>query len=239
MASKKLHTDWLTEGLIDFEYKKYVLLAYFKEVDKAYNQTYLYPFLSDIIDHYRRLNSFKDEKNAFEDAFPKELKKVDWNRFMIEYENMLENSEHIKEIESIVEYALPKFEQYAQNGREIYDIIEDKIDIFPVGLISTYKDEGFVIMRSGMQDTQVFEYKVSLFESMESKFRTLKTNLIQTYQSTLTRTYEMIKKDILKERRDYSNPATYVIESPQQIPLEQTFIPIAKRRFMHYLLMEE
>ena len=37
MAINKLNKDWLTEGHIDFEYKQYLLLAYFKEVSKAFS----------------------------------------------------------------------------------------------------------------------------------------------------------------------------------------------------------
>ena len=71
MGAKKLHKDWLTEGLIDFEYKKYILLAYFKEVDIAFNRTHLYPFLSDIIEHYNRLKSFNEGQQIWKSVFQK------------------------------------------------------------------------------------------------------------------------------------------------------------------------
>jgi hypothetical protein len=31
-----LHDNWLTEGLLDFEYKKYVLLNYLKHIDQQF-----------------------------------------------------------------------------------------------------------------------------------------------------------------------------------------------------------
>ena len=39
----KLSKDWITEKHIDFEYKKYVLLAYLQEVEKHFEMTSLYP----------------------------------------------------------------------------------------------------------------------------------------------------------------------------------------------------
>ena len=45
----KLKENWLTEGLIDFEYKKYQLLAYLKRVKDSFNKVELYPFLSDLV----------------------------------------------------------------------------------------------------------------------------------------------------------------------------------------------
>ena len=50
---KKLSPDWITEKHIDFEYKKYVLLAYLQEVNMNFEKTHLYPFLADLVDHYR------------------------------------------------------------------------------------------------------------------------------------------------------------------------------------------
>jgi hypothetical protein len=52
---ERLKDGWLTEGLIDFEYKKYQLMAYFKHVKESFNRVELYPFLSDLVFHYRNL----------------------------------------------------------------------------------------------------------------------------------------------------------------------------------------
>jgi len=41
---KKLPTNWLTDGLINFEYKKYLLLAYLKSVEEEFESKRLYPF---------------------------------------------------------------------------------------------------------------------------------------------------------------------------------------------------
>ena len=56
---KKLEKDWLTSGLIDFEYKKYILLAYLQEVKGNFDSNKLYPHLSDLIFHYQNLLDLK------------------------------------------------------------------------------------------------------------------------------------------------------------------------------------
>ena len=48
---EKLSQDWLTQGLIDFEYKKYVLLAYLKTAKESFGRVELYPFLTDLVFH--------------------------------------------------------------------------------------------------------------------------------------------------------------------------------------------
>ena len=46
---KSLSETWFAEGYIDFELKKYTLLAYLQEVNKHFNESKLYPLLSDMI----------------------------------------------------------------------------------------------------------------------------------------------------------------------------------------------
>jgi len=57
---KQLSETWFAEGYIDFELKKYTLLAYLQEVDKYFNENKLYPQLADIIFHYNNLVAFRD-----------------------------------------------------------------------------------------------------------------------------------------------------------------------------------
>ena len=52
---EKLSKDWLTQGLIDFEYKKYVLMAYLQRVKTSFERIELYPFMADLVFHYRNL----------------------------------------------------------------------------------------------------------------------------------------------------------------------------------------
>ena len=53
MAISNLNRDWVTEGNLDVEYKKYLLLAYLQFVQQNFSQKKLYPPLSELIEHYR------------------------------------------------------------------------------------------------------------------------------------------------------------------------------------------
>ena len=48
---KTLSKTWFAEGYIDFELKKYTLLAYLQEVNKYFYENKLYPQLADLIFH--------------------------------------------------------------------------------------------------------------------------------------------------------------------------------------------
>ena len=75
---KNLESDWLTKGLIDFEYKKYILLAYLKTVRENFDDKKLFPYVSDLIFHYRNLQTIKEKKELMLENFPKSISQADF-----------------------------------------------------------------------------------------------------------------------------------------------------------------
>ncbi len=74
---KQLNLNWITEGLMDFEYKKYLLLAYLQEVSRDFDEKKLYPVLSDLVMHYNNLITIKRNKTYVSNQFPKQISKID------------------------------------------------------------------------------------------------------------------------------------------------------------------
>src|SRR5688572_26729892 len=102
---KKLSETWFAEGFIDFELKKYTLLAYLQEVDKYFNQNKLYPQLADIVFHYNNLVAFRENKRYLQEHFPKKLTGIQLQKLQLLYEQMIEDSELMQELEDIIHYA--------------------------------------------------------------------------------------------------------------------------------------
>jgi len=75
---KKLQINWLTNGLIDFEYKKYMLLAYLKGVQEEFESKKLYPVFSDLIMHYQNLMQVKAHKKLVYEQFPQRISRADF-----------------------------------------------------------------------------------------------------------------------------------------------------------------
>ena len=73
---KKLSDTWFAEGRIDFELKKYTLLAYLQEVNRYFNENKLYPQLADIIFHYNNIVAFRENKKYLQEHFSSITKKL-------------------------------------------------------------------------------------------------------------------------------------------------------------------
>lgn len=234
---KQLSTNWLTEGHIDFEYKKYQLLAYFQQVQKRFSADRLYPSMSQLVEHYQSLMRFRSQRNQMATALPKELKGLDFKRLSLEYDTNFEEHVFFRALEQIMDFAIPKFEASLEEGRDRYDTIEDSLKIFPVGLLSIYKDDGFFILNQDRKSF-VFRYEMKSVEIAEEKHKSLSTSYIGNYTMDYSTTLNSIRKDLIAEYNEYDNPATYVIETNKQVPIKETFLPVAKRSFIKYLLID-
>ena len=78
---------------MDYEYKKYVLLAYLKDIRNRFNRSELYPFMSDLVFHYRNLVNVKANKELLYDNFPKTLSQKDFQRLKLTYQQLIHDSE--------------------------------------------------------------------------------------------------------------------------------------------------
>lgn len=233
---KQLNDNWLTEKHIDFEYKKYVLLGYLQHVSERFEETRLYPALSELVRHYRNLVSLRDQKQQLYGSFPGKLSHADLQHFKLVYEKLCNDDHLMQELEQIIHFSIPRFEYHLAEGKRIYDIIESKLNIQPVGIVPLHTDAGYLFLKNGdHRETTVYEYQITIFDQPDERYRAISLQYVTTYEKSLRHTYENIKHDLLMYQRHLPNPATYVIESEMTLPLEDTLLPLAKRSLVKYL----
>jgi hypothetical protein len=214
----ELKENWLTEGLIDFEYKKYLLLAYLSGVKAAFNKNELYPFLSDLVAHYRNLLTINENKTLINDTFP------------------LEEDAIIKELEAIISFAIPEFKSSLDDGAQIYEFVESNCEISPIGLTSLYAHEGYLFLSQPPEtETNVYQYQVTFFEQSNEPMRGIHMRYVRTAERSIANTYEHIKLQLLREFTSLPNPSVYLIHSKLKFPYVQTLVPVAKRLLIKQL----
>src|SRR4051812_10790796 len=196
---KELNKNWLTEGLIDFEYKKYVLLGYLQSVKDNFSEKKLYPSLSDLLFHYKNLLSLKENKKLLHENFPKQISKADFEKLELVYDEIVNDDKIMQEIEEILGFAIPKFNEHVLEGKDIYEGIQEKMSISPVGVSPIYPDAGYLLINvKNHKETSVFEYQVTIFESADEKFRGVHTNFLETVSKGIGNTFESIKIGLIR-----------------------------------------
>ncbi len=127
MAINKLNDHWLTEGLIDFEYKKYTVLAYLQTAKKAFTQQLLYPTFSDLVFHYQNLVSIQENRKLLQKNFPKEISKADFQKLEFSYKQIVQDDETMQVLKEIIEFSIPQFGVVLEEGKELYENIASKL----------------------------------------------------------------------------------------------------------------
>ena len=233
---KSLSETWFTEGYIDFELKKYTLLAYLQHVNSYFNQNKLYPQLADIIFHYNNIVAFRENRRFLQERFPKQLTEINIKKLQVEYEKLIEDNELMKELEEIIHYSAEKIKITIQNGTEIYEFVEAKLKIEPVGLIPLDTNEGYLLICDGRFNTTVaYQYQLTIYEKHDEKYRGLRTDFVNQWTRSVSNSVENIKAELIRSHKELPNPAVYNIETSLVYPMEETLLPIAKRSFVKYI----
>lgn len=233
---KQLSETWFAEGYIDFELKKYTLLAYLQQINTYFNENKLYPQLSDLIFHYNNIVAFRENKKYLQEHFPKKLTGIQIEKLQILYEQMIADDELMQQLEEIINYSANEMKSTISSGAEIYEFVEGNLTITPIGLIPLDVQEGYFFLSAGnTRATRVYQYRLSIFEKHDEKFRSIKTSYIEMMHRSMVYTYENIKSELIRQRNDLPNPAVYSIETQLSFPVEETLLPVAKRYLVKYL----
>ncbi|MFN8415607.1 MAG: hypothetical protein U0U66_04665 [Cytophagaceae bacterium] len=230
---KELSSDWLTQGLVDYEYKKYLILSYLKSIREDYDAFRLYPSLSDLYYHYTNLKLFVDSKSKISQQFPKTMTKADFENFQIEYTSLIPDTEIDKILDEIIEFTMPRFENGLQEGKHMFEEVESKVTLEPLGILPLYKDAGYLLVfPKVVNQVQVYVYETTVFLRSDATYKGMHLNHLETFQPTFSYTIESKKRDLIKQRPDLPNPATYLAEVDFPYPEKETLLPVVQRMLL-------
>ncbi len=225
---KGLDKNWLTNGLIDFEYKKYVFLSYLTYVKEQFTDNKIYPVLSEIHEHHRQLIEYKEMKNQLRSQFPKKICGIDLGAKRLIYEKMICDNDLINEIDEIVNFSLSHLNRQLAIGLELLEFIMEQISVEPIGISPVNKNEGYLIfLYHHSKEVRIYKYEVSLVIGLAHQ-RQILTYFLESTRISIANSPEQIKKDLLKKYRTIPNPATFSVSTRLDIPYDEAFYPIGK-----------
>jgi len=210
---ERLRPGWFLHGLWDEEYQRYRLLAYLKHVQVAFFAQRLYPPLSDLIESYEELRSLAQAQQATA---------------------VLEDSTDT--LYRIIQFAIPKLEESIQDGQQIYDLIARHLQVEVVGLIPLYKAEGYLFLRRGGEKVvRAYRYEIRPIQDKEGLVGIRLEPVEEFVFSILATPFTILRERLLKAHKDLPTPLTLVVESPLEVPLQETLLPIIKRNLPRWI----
>jgi hypothetical protein len=233
---EKLADDWITKGSLDFEYKKYILLAYLQHVGRSFEQHKLYPTFAELIMHYKNASQLKAGKQKLWKSFPKELTQIDLKNFRLFFESKITEDQQLKQLEDILDFTIDSLQGHIAVGKDIFDEVEKHLLIEPVGVKALGENEGLLLIDPQYDPFyHVYQYRMTIFEAAEERVRGLQTIFIDKIKKSIGTTLEQLKIQVLKNIKLVSNYSAFRIVAMKPYPYEETLLPIVKRSFSGYL----
>ncbi len=228
-----LNHDWLTSGHIDAEYKQYLFLAWMQKVKNEYHNTRLYPALSQVIEEHRKLVHLKRSQSGLDQAFKGELSTIDFSKMKMVYKKIDDHPDLSAYLDALMEFALPKLKDAINEGKTIYDFVEEQMEFSPVGLMPLYKNEGYLMVyEEDKNEVSAFRYIKSLIEIENERLQQLELKLVDRHTKRITDTFEQMKLRLIKRFKELPNPAAFLVRSKLTVPLNETLLPVARRKLL-------
>lgn len=233
-----LDTDWVIKDPIDYEHKKYVLLAYFKKVDEILRQDKIYPTFIELSLHLANIQTIIKERSILytdkiiehfdEEILLKDLK-------VKKIENL--SKENDEELDKILKLSSSKFFEYFNLVKSYWSVIYETISI---SLKKNKKNmiDGFGYLTYNEKKTNsiyVWEYSIS---EMAPKLKEFQTNLKLIYQGnkkslTFNQIIENFSSFEVGKRKNFP---IFEAKTSEEYPLNETLIPLFKRKLLSYVL---
>ncbi|MCF0070413.1 hypothetical protein LZD49_08010 [Dyadobacter sp. CY261] len=224
----ELDQNWLTEGIFDYEYKKYVLMGYFQHIRDQFTHNRLHPYLPELKQHLDTCVSIQKNKSRIKTGLPKNLTGIDVSTWQLQYEEIHQDDAFMSDLNYILDFAIPRFSKSIEEGTERFSEVEENVRVSPVGIVPLHLQEGYLLFLHTFQPlVSVFQYQLALYNALKERY--LKTHYVETVRIGVGNTVSQIKVDLTKRNRTMPNPATYVVESKYDYPLQETLLPVAER----------
>lgn len=223
-----MQTDWLFQGPMDFEYQEYKLLAYFQKMNKNIDEMKIYPMFTEISLHYGNIISLKEKNQIM--YIDREI------RFCEDEINMSElkfrpapdmSKEDMLEYHRIIRYSAEKFEIYFMLIKALWTTASDGIETNQMNpSANNQSDIGFFYTE---YESGLFVWKYEFYEYKQNYVKLIHTNYNK----------KMDVKKIVRNftgAKDYGLYPVFEVVCKQDLPLEETIYPIAKRKIMSLLM---
>jgi len=227
-----LPPDWFLKDPIDFEHKEYVLNSFLMKVEDALSRGEIYPYFTEISLHLASIGSYL--KNSKYVVVKKEFESYDDEVMLYELKSKRTrkklSDEQEKEIHHILISAHEKMLQYFAICRGIWDLSFESTSI---KLRKNKKNLDTLKSYTVYQD--LFNKEVYVWECMLSKISEKKSDTKMSFKLIYKGNDKKFSEVI--EQNSTSKDITYPIFeafSTQNLPLEQTLLPLFKRKVQSY-----
>ena len=225
--------NWLTEGLLDAEYKEYVLLAWLQKIHADLKGVKLYPALAAVIRKHRELMLIQEGLDKGREKGP--VEGIDFARMQLLRRRMDGNQALIQYLEELIQRSLPHLTATMNEGKNLYDMIDSRMEFSPIGVQPLHLREGYLLVTHGKlsgRKLMAYRYTQSRIERGGDAFLELSLKCVDSRPFSPAETAESVKWSLIRRYSDLPQPATFHVHTDWSVPVEPTLLPLARRRLL-------
>lgn len=232
-----LSFELFVSGLRDVESTQYRVLAYLQRIRDAFARNVIYPHLGDLVTLHNTLAGVAGKLSEARDALPGRLTGVDLGAHRLIYEKSDLGLEQLDDLEALIEWSLPRIRAAIDEGRAIFEFVDENVSLEQVGIVPSYVEEGYLLVPDRNESRiHVVRYKMSIFSGAEERFRTLRTTHVSSIEAGhVSPSPAEIKRRLAEDHKDLPNPLTFLLITDLDFPFRETVLPVAKRKLLHNL----
>jgi hypothetical protein len=236
--SFKLNPEWMLKEPLDFEYNKYTLLDYIQKCEKNLDKFEIYPDFVELSLHLANIQSlFKentllltdkkfescDDEIMLKDLYPKKPRTL--------------SREESEELDKTIRYSNNKLFDTFNVAKSIWNIAYDSIEIsLKKNKEHLAAGSGFVFFYSKKDDmVYVWEFQIKKSKKDDFSNKTYITKIYESHPEDITLLSIIENNSTFKNTDYYKKLPVFEMMCDQDFPMEQTMVPIMKRKVMSYI----
>lgn len=234
----KLNPEWMLKNPVDFEHKKYTLLDYLQKCENSFNKLEIYPDFVELALHLANVQSLAKEnkllltKKEFESCDDEILVKE-----LIPKKPRELTDVEFSELEKTIKFSGSKLFDAFNMAKSIWNMAYDNMDLsLRRNKTNLASGKGFVFYyRKSINEIFCWEYEIKKAPNDPQNNKTYVKSIYQAEPTDVTLTSIIETHSSWKEEIQVKDLPIFEIKCPNDFPMEQTFIPIMKRKIMAYI----
>ena len=231
-----MDTDWLFDGILDAEQKQYVLLDYFQKMNKHLERMEVYPMFIELSLHLGNVQTLSTQnKILYTDRI---LTSNDDELVLFDLKvkdiPVLDDDEVI-EYNKILKIIQPQLFDYFNFAKSIWSIVYDSIDVvLKKNKNNLQSKSGFFSYKTAEQ-VYVWQYNTRRVYKTKNQTKTSVKLIFKGQQDSLTIPEIISTFSKTYEKNGESVYPIFEVFCSDVFPLEQTLLPIFKRKILAYI----
>ena len=236
--SFKLNPEWMLKKPLDFEFNKYTLLDYIQKCEKRFDNLEIYPDFVELSLHLANIQSLGKEntllltKKKFEscddeillkELYPKKPRQL--------------STKEIEELDKTIKFSGGRLFDTFNIAKSIWNLAFDNI----VVSLKRNKENiaagmGYVYyFKKNPEKLYVWEFQIKKMEDDDTNTRTYLELIYEGNSQNVTLSEILSSFSNWTEQENFLSYPIFEMKSTQDFPMEETMVPMMKRKIMAYI----